>query len=83
MSEPNENRGYSIWQHERELTRAESHAKSWKIGFWVVFAILIATIAAWIITDKLDKPQASEGGYYDFYWMIPEEEEGPTGPAFG
>ena len=79
MSEPN--RMYTEWQHEREVTRIETNAKHWRIGFWIVLSILILTVAAWIVTDKVCKPEAAQEEY-GYWWLIPEEEE-PAGPVFG
>lgn len=79
MSESN--RTYTEWQHEREVTRIETQAKHWRIAFWVVLSILIVTVATWIVTEKVCKPAASDGGY-EYWWLIPEEEE-PAGPVFG
>lgn len=53
MSERNsDEKVYSQWQHEREMTRLEIQCKRWFIAFLVVLVMLFGSNLAWVIYEN-------------------------------
>ena len=45
-------RVYTLWQHEREMTRLETQCKRWFIAFLIVLVLFVGTNAGWIIYES-------------------------------
>lgn len=44
-------RVYTLWQHEREMTRLETQCKRWFIAFLIVLILFVGTNLTWVIYE--------------------------------